>query len=204
VELPHFEDAQASPHDAPWLADEKLPYWKPTLGSALGHLGWNWLWFIPAGVVGVALFAGALNHRIWWLMASMMKLVVVVVAGTVAAGVRAIRDAARARPDPFCIHCGYSLIGLPEGHKCPECGVPFLHSMINEYRRDPDRFVQRVRLRNSVPAAGPVLVVERKVATGGTGVVAEGSGTAESVTGGSGTDGSVPVRPARRRSRDGT
>lgn len=24
----------------------------------------------------------------------------------------------------ICLHCGYSLLGLPEGHKCPECGNP--------------------------------------------------------------------------------
>ncbi len=24
----------------------------------------------------------------------------------------------------ICLHCGYSLRGLPEGHKCPECGQP--------------------------------------------------------------------------------
>ncbi|MCH8054167.1 MAG: hypothetical protein IH895_08915, partial [Planctomycetes bacterium] len=24
----------------------------------------------------------------------------------------------------ICLHCGYSLQGLPEGHTCPECGHP--------------------------------------------------------------------------------
>ncbi len=30
------------------------------------------------------------------------------------------------RPDPFCENCGYSLSGLTESSKCPECGKPLV------------------------------------------------------------------------------
>ncbi|MFO0838645.1 MAG: hypothetical protein U1D55_08940 [Phycisphaerae bacterium] len=30
------------------------------------------------------------------------------------------------RPDPYCGHCGYSLVGLTDSSKCPECGKPIV------------------------------------------------------------------------------
>jgi len=37
------------------------------------------------------------------------------------------------RPDPYCSNCGYSLIGLTESSKCPECGKP----LVEVLTRDP-------------------------------------------------------------------
>lgn len=63
----------------------------------------------------------------------------------------AMRSAVQARREPFCIHCGYSLIGLPDHHHCPECGRPYSFQLIDEYRRDPDWFIQRCREHRQLP-----------------------------------------------------
>ena len=64
-----------------------------------------------------------------------------------------LRTAVRQRPDPFCIHCGYSLTGLPDGHRCPECGRTFSFRVIEEYRRDSHWFIQRYKMRHDLPVA---------------------------------------------------
>lgn len=66
----------------------------------------------------------------------------------VAAGY-AMKLGVQARKEPFCIHCGYELSGLPDHHQCPECGVPYDFKAIDEYRRDPDWFIQRYKAQQT-------------------------------------------------------
>jgi len=68
-----------------------------------------------------------------------------------------IRRAVRARREPFCIHCGYNLSGLPDNYRCPECGRPYTWRLIAEYRRDPRWFIERYKARQKLPPAGPTL-----------------------------------------------
>jgi hypothetical protein len=59
----------------------------------------------------------------------------------------------RARTDLFCVHCGYSLEGLPDHHRCPECGRPYHFWVVEEYKRDPDWFIMRWKARRRLPPA---------------------------------------------------
>ena len=76
-------------------------------------------------------------------------------AGAVGAVVEAMRLATKARNEPFCIHCGYMLQGLPDQHICPECGRPYSFELIKLYQNDPKWFVQRWQMRNANPIGVP-------------------------------------------------
>jgi hypothetical protein len=92
----------------------------------------------------------------WW------KLWVLAVAIPMVAAVNAAKNAIRSRRDPFCIHCGYGLTGLPPEHVCPECGSAYTQQLIEEYRRDPHWFIRRYEITKDLPRrdapfeAGPV------------------------------------------------
>src|ERR1700683_2996337 len=51
--------------EATWLHDPQTPFWKPTWGDILLHLGWRWLFLLPL----IALIAGVvtLPFRSIWL-----------------------------------------------------------------------------------------------------------------------------------------
>ena len=34
--------------------------------------------------------------------------------------------------DPYCLHCGYSLVGLTDSSKCPECGKPIVEVLVRD------------------------------------------------------------------------
>lgn len=38
---------------------------------------------------------------------------------------------------PLCTYCGYNLTGLPDGHRCPECGETFNLAECLAYQKDP-------------------------------------------------------------------
>ena len=81
----------------------------------------------------------------WW------KLLFLAIALPTGAAINAAAHVIRSRKEPFCIHCGYDLTGLPDGHNCPECGRQFNLRVIEEYRRDPQWFVQRYKNHRNVP-----------------------------------------------------
>ena len=62
-----------------------------------------------------------------------------------------IRQATKARTEPFCIHCEYTLEGLPAQHRCPECGRPYSFELIRQYQNDPRWFVQRWKAQRENP-----------------------------------------------------
>jgi hypothetical protein len=104
---------------------------------------------LVAGIV-LGIIFDAHYLTILWMIGP--KWLIIAVALPLAAIGQTLRTAVRQRPDPFCIHCGYSLTGLPDGHRCPECGRTFSFSVIEEYRRDSHWFIKRYKMRHDLPA----------------------------------------------------
>lgn len=132
-----------------------MQWYLPTWSERLRFMGWRILYFLPIViVVGLTVCAFLLRNMgmtlfqfwfVWW------KLAILAVGLSLTAGVKAARDALRARPDPFCIHCGYSVVGLPDHHNCPECGEQFDLSVIAEYKQDPHAFIERYKQTGKLP-----------------------------------------------------
>jgi hypothetical protein len=95
-----------------------------------------------------ALFSHAWFLNMWWWGG---KLWIWLGAGAVGAVAEAMRQATKAREEPFCIHCGYTLAGLPDQHICPECGRPYSFQLIREYQENPNWFVQRWKMQHGNP-----------------------------------------------------
>ncbi|HZL35728.1 MAG TPA: hypothetical protein VFC78_10500 [Tepidisphaeraceae bacterium] len=144
-------------------AEKDAPFWMPSWRQSLSHLGWRWILLLPAvGVIGVLVggaFWPALWAPLWWIG---WKLLIMLLAIPVALMAHLNRTAVQRRLEPFCIHCGYGLSGLPDAHRCPECGRPYTLAIVDEYRRDPHWFIRRWRAQQQTPlseapfVAGPV------------------------------------------------
>ncbi len=137
------------------IFDPDVPFWRPDWRDVWMHMGWHWI-LVAAAVLAVATLVWA---SVWMHMfplvffAGFWKLGLFAVGAGAGLATAAIRKAVGKRTNPFCIHCGYDLTGLPDGHICPECGRPFSFRIIDEYRRDPQWFIKRYRMRRSVPRA---------------------------------------------------
>jgi len=113
------------------------------------HIGWRWVLVLPVVAVSVLFVVYLLLPR-WirvrgsWIFIFGRYAIMFVALPFVVVGY-AISKAVYGRKDPFCIHCGYDLSGLPDHHHCPECGLPYNWATIEEYRRDPKWFIHRWR-----------------------------------------------------------
>lgn len=142
----------ASPADMRPRDGSEMRWYLPDWSTRLRLMGWRNLLFLPL----LALIAAFILSP-WWpaamlnILLGWWKVWVIAVAVPLAAFVAAARNALRLRTDPFCIHCGYSVTGLPDGHNCPECGEPFDLKVIEEYRRDPHWFIERFNKRHDLP-----------------------------------------------------
>lgn len=148
--------------DPSWLPAPTEPFWKPRLRDSVRYLGWRILLVLLCSIALAALIFVALRWSQFTWAIALWKPIIMMVAIPILISLSAMGSAMRARPDPFCIHCGYSLQGLPDHYPCPECGRPNCLRLIDEYRRDPAWFVARCRNRLSLPSthvpfsAGPV------------------------------------------------
>ena len=145
-----------------------VPWWRPGTLDVLRVLGWRWVLMAPALAVGVGVpLATLLGYsRVVNLLAPLSIKALALAWGVILSlGAWAIRNAVRKRRDPFCIHCGYSLVGLGESGRCPECGRGYSAALTEEYRKDPHFFAHRHREARRHPAATPF--------TAGTGTTAD-------------------------------
>jgi hypothetical protein len=133
----------ASPHQLRPRDPKDIRWYKPGFFDTLSTMGWRLIFFLPAVVMlGLVLampwHAWALQLWIvWWKIA----LVAVVIPSSYA--LKLAMESLKQRKEPFCIHCGYDLSGLPNDHTCPECGEYYNFAVIEEYKRDPDWFIRR-------------------------------------------------------------
>jgi len=142
----------ATPSDLPARRDEEVTWWRPSWRDGARFVGYRWIFLAPALVL-VALFVAGL---FFWPVRSVLlvlgiKLAIFVGAVALTLAAYVFRCAAKARAEPFCIHCGYNLSGLPDNHRCPECGRPYSWRTIDEYRRDPQWFIDRWEMRKMQP-----------------------------------------------------
>jgi hypothetical protein len=142
----------ASPSDLRPRDPQQVRWYLPGWGETARLFGWRWFSFTPAAaLIALMIYLPwvVLLHAFvfWW------KLVVIAVMVPMVAVVNAAKNIIRSRTDPFCIHCGYTLEGLPDNYVCPECGEPYSFHVIDEYRRDPHWFISRCKQRSGMPAA---------------------------------------------------
>jgi hypothetical protein len=150
-------------------------WWKPGWGDVVRAVGWHWILVAPAlaglGLCGAALFHPRYVGAFWWLG---LKGVVWALAIPVALLADVVRRVTSAGTDPFCVHCGYALTGLPERGMCPECGSAYSRALIEDYRRDPKWFIARYKMQKNLPPREkgslppPVFTGKRKRSRDGT------------------------------------
>jgi hypothetical protein len=143
--------------------DSEGPWWFPGWWEVAKLLGWRWIFAMPLlGLLGILLLAVVDLRYINFFIIIGFKAIIFLVAAPIAVLASMMRSAVQMRKDPFCIHCGYGLEGLPDHYKCPECGRNYSLALVHEYRRNPHWFIERAKSARSLPvthapfAAGPV------------------------------------------------
>ena len=136
--------------------DEPIRWWRPGWGDLARHVGYRWVYLLPAAVLLVLGLASLLFTPLnGWFAVLGVKMIGVSVAVAVSLAAYVIRVAVRARTEPFCIFCGYDLTGLPDHYRCPECGRQYTWALIAEYRRDPHSFILRWKALQQLPESHP-------------------------------------------------
>ncbi len=106
-------------------------------------------------LVGAAVLCGSTGVLVivaWPFAAGWLaKPALLLIAAGISIGGYVLKRAVQARKEPFCIFCGYNLTGLPDAYRCPECGRPYTWAEIEEYRRDPQWFIERWKARRALP-----------------------------------------------------
>lgn len=127
-------------------------WWRPGWRDVWAYVGWRWLLLLPL-LLCLILVIGAVFRRGLRGVLLLVGLKVFLVGAGVAVALAGYvaRRAVRARREPFCIHCGYNLSGLPDDYRCPECGEPYTWRVIAEYRRDPQWFIERYGASRELP-----------------------------------------------------
>jgi hypothetical protein len=141
-----------------WLASgsssRKVVWWRPSLREVLRQAGWCWLALVlpisVAGAISVAAFIGGRSYLLLWWVG--LRLTFIALAIPFLLWDHLKTKVYKARQDPFCIHCGYTVMGLPEEGKCPECGRPYRMSVIQMFRHDPQWVMAHWRFNGRPPS----------------------------------------------------
>jgi len=136
--------------------DELIRWWRPGWGELVRHVGYRWVFLVPAVVLLVLGLASLFFTPVAGSLALLgVKMIGIGVAVAVSLAAYVIRVAVQARTEPFCIFCGYDLTGLPDHYRCPECGRQYTWELIAEYRRDPQSFIHRWKALRKLPESYP-------------------------------------------------
>jgi hypothetical protein len=136
------------------------PFWRPEGVELLRILGWRNIFFLPAILCVGLVLAAFVIPPLFTLIILGSKLLLLALVIPVGLAAYAIRAAVQGRRDPFCLHCGYSLNGLPAVYRCPECGRPYDVRYCEDYQRDPAWFAERFRqMRRNPPQADTIVIV---------------------------------------------
>ena len=125
-----------------------MVWWRPSLAEVRpGLVTWHWV-IVGVIVVSVVVLVALLSFWrllsvMWWFYEWVWGIILVAVVLVPVIIEQAYLAARRRRTEPYCIHCGYRLVGLPDHHHCPECGRPYSFELIAEFRQNPDWFVRR-------------------------------------------------------------
>ena len=142
----------ATPSDVRAEVGEEINWWLPGWRDTAKLIGWRFVYLTPL-VLLLMVLAGAVFLRPLRTVLFLSGIHLMLFIGGVAISltVHFFRIAAHARKEPFCIHCGYNLTGLPDNYRCPECGRPYEWRVIDEYRRDPMWFQRRWKMQKRLP-----------------------------------------------------
>ena len=143
-----------------WLASAsrhrpKIVFWRPTIRQVLGRAGWVWVaTVLPVVLTGTMIVLGFLGGRpyalLWWVG---LRLLLISLALPFLLWDHLTTKVYQTRQDPFCLHCGYTVLGLPEEGTCPECGKPYRMSVIHMFRHDPQWVIASWRFEGRAPSA---------------------------------------------------
>ncbi len=133
----------------------ELPFWRPGVADVLWVIGWRWLILVPALALVVGLPAALIASRHVGMAGHSLKFWLLGVGVVITIVIGAAKRGVTGRRDVFCIHCGYTIEGLPDGSRCPECGRVFRLSVVHEFRKDPHFFMTRVKALRTHPRHSP-------------------------------------------------